>query len=96
MCIYVCTVKLRYNGVLGTGLKGPLYPKSVISKIGYGWLTILGNMYSAATLSTRQFIQPPTLTPAVAVCLIKAGDMKTDAIGRQLSTATRVFSNNLN
>jgi len=68
-CSYVCTVKLRYDGVLGTGLKGPLYPKSVITKIGYGWLTRVGNIYSAASLATRQLIQPPSLTPALTVCL---------------------------
>jgi len=38
----VCTVKLRYSGLLGTGLRGPLYSKSVISKIGYGRLSRLG------------------------------------------------------
>jgi len=37
-----CTVKLRYNGLLGTGLKGLLYPKSMISKLGYRLLTRLG------------------------------------------------------
>jgi len=37
-----CTVKLRYNGLLGTSLKGVLYLKSVISKLGHGWLIILG------------------------------------------------------
>jgi len=26
---------------LGTGIKGPLYAKFVISKLGYGWLTRL-------------------------------------------------------
>jgi len=30
------TVKLRYNGLLGTALKGPLYPKSIICKLGCG------------------------------------------------------------
>jgi len=34
------TVKLRYNGLLGGFLKDPLYLKSIISKLGYGWLTI--------------------------------------------------------
>jgi len=29
-------VKLHYNGHLGTTLKGPLYPKSVISTLGHG------------------------------------------------------------
>jgi len=34
---WTITVKLHYNG-----LKGPLYPKSVVSKLGYGWFTRLG------------------------------------------------------
>jgi len=63
------TVKLCYYGLLGIGLKGPLYLKSVISKLGYGRLTRLG-IFAA----TSQFTQPPTLTPAVTVCLLKAGD----------------------
>jgi len=29
------TVKLRYNGLLGTAVKGLLYPKSIMSKLGY-------------------------------------------------------------
>jgi len=32
-------VKLHYNGILGTRLKGPLYLKSVMSKLGDGWLS---------------------------------------------------------
>jgi len=50
------------------------------------------NIYSPAPLASRQFTQPPTVTPAVTVCLLKAGDcqwhkwqyhMKTDTIGQQ-------------
>ena len=33
------TVKLRYSVLLGSAVKGPLYPKSAISKLGYRWLT---------------------------------------------------------
>ena len=29
------TVKLRYNGLLGTAVKCLLYPKSIMSKLGY-------------------------------------------------------------
>jgi len=36
------TVKLRYNGLLETSLKGPSYPKSVISKLDCGRLTRVG------------------------------------------------------
>jgi len=32
------------------------------------------NIYGPASLVTRQFTQPPTLTPSVTVCLLKAGD----------------------
>jgi len=32
------------------------------------------NIYSPTSLVARQFIQPPTITPAVAVCLLKAED----------------------
>jgi len=32
------------------------------------------NIYNPASLATRQFTQPPTLTPAVTVCLAKAED----------------------
>jgi len=32
------------------------------------------NIYSSASRATKQCIQLPTLTPAVTVCLLKAGD----------------------
>jgi len=69
-------VKLHYNRLLGTSLKGPLYSKSVVSRVGCGRLTGLGNwnIYSPASLATKQFTQPPTLIPAVTVCVQKAGD----------------------
>jgi len=41
LCVFfrsVFTVSRRYNGLLGTSLKRSLYPKSVISKLGYGRL----------------------------------------------------------
>jgi len=31
-CVYTCTVKLRYNVLLGTGKIGTLYPRYVVTK----------------------------------------------------------------
>jgi len=32
-CSFICTLKLSYNGLLGTTLKGSLYPKSAKPKL---------------------------------------------------------------
>jgi len=40
VALSTCTVKLRYNGLLGTIQKSLLYSKSVISKLGLSSLNI--------------------------------------------------------
>ena len=47
---------------------------SVKSKLGYGRLTKLGIFTFELHWPPKKFTQPPTLTPAVTVCLLKAGD----------------------
>jgi len=68
------TVKLHFNRLLGTGLKGPSYPKSVISKLGFGELTRLGICTVQLHWLPDSLHNCMALTPAVTVCLLKAGD----------------------
>jgi len=64
----------HYNGLLETGLKGPLYPMSNQTKLWTDSPDLEIECYSPASLATRQFTQSPTLIPAVTVCLPKTGD----------------------
>ena len=99
------TVKLCYNGLLlGTGLKGPLYLKFVISKLGYGQLTRLG-IFTVHLHWPHQSVYTTTYPHPGSDCLFAKGrrslvtrltiTWKPMLSIRLLSTGTRAFSNDI-
>jgi len=59
---------------LGTSLKGPLYPKSIVSKVGYRQLTRLGLFTVQLHWSPDSLHNRLPSPQAVTVCLLKARD----------------------
>ena len=66
------TVQLQENFVI-TDFLGMVYKVRYIqTRLWTAHQT--GIIYSPASLGTREITEPPTLTPTVTVCLLKAAD----------------------
>ena len=92
------TVKLRYNGLMGTPLKRPLHQKSIISKPVS--LTGHRNVCLAPPTASWRSTQLTTPTPQQwSSCLLGAEDDTTTwkpMLSHRAVTGSRVFSNIIN